>query len=118
MKGEKLLVADDQAVCRQGISMIIESWGDKDGHKIIGEASSKEEVETLLKGGLRPSVAFVDGKFPNYGDGEEAAGIIRKLSPKTFIISLSSELQKWGDENWIKNFTGKEFVESLTNLQH
>lgn len=118
MKNERLLIADDQAVCREGLSMIIETFGEKDGHKIIGEASSIEEVEALLKEGLKPSVAFVDGKFLERGDGEKVAAIIRKLSPETFIISLSSELQEWGNENWIKNFGNKEFVEALTKLQH
>jgi CheY-like chemotaxis protein len=118
MKGERILVADDRANAREALSTVINIFGSKDGHKIVGEACSKEEVEALLNGGLKPSVAFVDGNFPEPGDGQEAAGIIRKLSPETFIISLSSEPQKWGDENWVKNFTGEEFVEALTELQH
>lgn len=118
MKNERILIADDNADIKKILSDVVEAFGDEDGHKVVGEASSKEEVEVILKGGLRPSIALIDGKFPNYGDGEQAAAIIRKLSPETFIISLSSDLQKWGDENWVKNYGAKELVEALTKLQH
>ncbi len=118
MKGERILVADDQETYRESLCMVIKLFGEEDGHQIVGEAASKEEVEALLKGGLRPSIALVDGKFPEYGDGERAASVIRKLSPETFIISLSSDLQTWGDKNMVKNFAGKDLVEFLTNLQH
>lgn len=118
MKNERILIADDNERVRQMICMIINRFGENDGHKIVGEAASKEEVEALLKKGLKPSVALVDGKFPDYGDGEKAAAIIRKLSPETFIVSLSSDLQNWGDENWVKNYGATELVEALTKLQH
>jgi CheY-like chemotaxis protein len=118
VENERILVADDDKTYRRSLSMVIKVFGEEDSHKVVGEASSKEEVEAILKGGLRPSIALVDGKFPSYGDGEEAAAIIRKLSPETFIISLSSDLQTWGDENLVKNLSAKELVELITKLQH
>jgi DNA-binding NarL/FixJ family response regulator len=118
MKNERILIADDNTNIRNSLTDVIEFFGEEDGHKIVGEAASKEEVEALLNGGLRPTVAFVDGNFPNTGDGEKAAEMIRKISPKTFIISFSLDRQKWGDQSWDKNMSGKDIVEKLTKLEH
>ncbi len=118
MRNERVLIADDYANIRELLAETIEIFGEKDGHKVVATASSVEEVEELLKGGLRPSVALVDGNFPDEGDGEEAAKIIRKISPETTVISFSSEVQTWGDENWSKHLTGRQLAEALTKLQH
>lgn len=118
MKNERILVADDQSVVRQGIEGIIEVFGGEDGHQIVGQAESVEEVEELLKGGLRPTTVLVDGNFPNRGDGEKAAKIIQELSPETTIIAFSSDPQNYGHDQWNKHMSGKELVKALTNLKH
>ncbi len=118
MKNERILIADDQSVVRQGVERVIETFGEEDGHRIVGSAESVSEVESLLKGGLRPTVALVDGKFPNRGDGEKAAEIIRRLSPSTVIVAFSSDPQSYGDTQWNKHQSSQDLIDSLTNLQH
>lgn len=118
MKNERILIADDNENIRKSLTEVIEFFGVKDGHKKVGEAASKEEVEALLNGGLRPTIAFVDGNFPEPGDGKKAAEIIRKISPKTFVISLAFDKQKWGDKNFEKSVSPKDLMEALTNLEH
>ena len=120
MKNERILLADDMEITMESLSEMIEIFGEKDGHAVIGKAQSIDEVKTLLEGGLRPTVALVDHRFPHEGDGQKAAEIIRKLSPKTLIISYSSTLGlKWGDRNWNKVFMDtQQLINALTNLQH
>jgi len=83
------------------------------------QASSVAGVEKLMRGGLKPTVAIIDHKMPIAGDGEKAANIVRKMSPSTVIVSLSgTENVTWGDHNLLKDLSGPEFIDFLTNLQH
>lgn len=118
MKKERVLVVDDQGIVQQGIKNILETFGKEDGHKIVGQALSVSEVEELLNGGLRPTMALVDSNFPNRGDGKMAAEIIRRLSPETKIIAFSTDPQDYGDEQWNKHMSGHELATMLTKLQH
>jgi DNA-binding NarL/FixJ family response regulator len=118
MKNERILIADDQEIVMNALFDVISLFGEEDGHAVVGQASSVSEVEGLLKKGLKPTVALVDGNFPNYGDGDKAANIIRRLSPETKIIAFSSSPQKYGDEQWNKHSSAKELVQNLTNLKH
>lgn len=119
MKNERLLIADDKYITLITLSRGIEYFGKEDGHIVVGKASSVDEVRSLIEGGLRPTVAIVDHRFPYIGAGEEASEIIRKLSPETKIVSFSSDSElKWGDENWNKEMDPKQLVDALTNLQH
>ena len=57
--------------------------------------------------------------MPNEIDGKMAANIIRKYSPGTIIISLSSALDvTFGDYNFKKLIRGKDLFEFITNLEH
>ena len=118
MKNERVLIADDQAVVRNGVIQVIETFGEDMGHQVVGEAASVSEVEQLMKSGLRPTVALVDGKFPSHGDGARAAAIIEKFSPKTVIIAFSTDDQTYGREQWNKHSSSQELVDNLTNLKH
>jgi len=119
MKKELLLVADDSPISLESITRGIALFGKGDGHQVIGAAHSVEEVETLVKGGLRPTVALVDHKFPTAVDGERAAEIIKQHSPQTIIISFSTDSGlSWGDHNWTKLMGNQELVDALTKLQH
>jgi DNA-binding NarL/FixJ family response regulator len=119
MKNERILHADDQAIAHEGFKAIIESFGSKDGQKIVGSAFSVEEVEKLMAEGLRPTAAFIDNSLPKRGDGERAAAIVRKFSPETVIVSLSSDDQvKWGDYNIPKLFSSSDLAEFILNLKH
>jgi len=119
MKNERVLHADDSLMIRESMEETFESYGAEDGHKLVGSAFSVKEVERLLKAGLKPTVAIIDHRFPNEGDGERAAGIIRELSPETIIVSLSTdEGLTWGDYNLLKNYKSDKFVKFLTDLKH
>jgi DNA-binding NarL/FixJ family response regulator len=119
MKNERILHVDDKLYVREGIRHVIESWADEEGHQIIGSAASATEVEKLFEQGIKPTVALVDNRCPNEGDGELIAGIIKKFSPETVVVSLSSsENVTWGNYNLQKSIGGSELVNFLTNLQH
>jgi DNA-binding NarL/FixJ family response regulator len=116
---ERILLADDMLIVLETAFEMIQLFGEKDGHVIVGKAQSVEEVKKLLEEGLRPTVALVDNSFPLKGDGQRAAEIIRKISPETKVISFSMDTGlTWGDENWYKGMGSKEVVQALTNLQH
>lgn len=119
MKNERILHADDQQIIREGIKRMIEAYGNEDGHQLVGSVASINEVESLLEGGLRPTVALVDNKFPHAGDGERAAEIIKKVSSETIVVSLSTDSGvTWGDYNITKDFDSEQIMKFLTNLPH
>lgn len=119
MKNERIFLVDNMEMALDGFAKGIELFGDEDGHKVIGKASSVKEVETLMKTGIKPTVALVDHRFPMIGDGQRAAEIIKQHSPETFIISFSSDTGlTWGQENWYKAIRLADLVKALTDLQH
>lgn len=103
---KEVLLADDNKTLLDTFVEAV-SFG---GHRVVGRALSVEEVEDLMeRQGLRPNVALVDNRFPKEGDGQRAAGIIRNLSPRTTIVSFSTdEGLSWGDENWSKGYLSLE----------
>lgn len=118
MRGEKILHGDDQAISRDGFKRVIERYGSDDGQELIGSASSVEEIEELLKQGLRPTVAVLDNKFPHDGDGERAAGLVRKYSPETIVVSLCTDDVGWADYHISKEWSPSEVTRFLLNLKH
>jgi DNA-binding NarL/FixJ family response regulator len=115
---ERILHADDTLIAREGFARLIETM-EEDGHEIVGSAASIEEVDKLLETGLKPTVAFVDNSFPQRGDGEKAAKLIREKSPKTMIVSLSGEEGlTWGDYNLLKIMTRDQLASFLLDLKH
>ena len=99
---KRILLADDLFVTRHAIKETIETFGEKSGHEVVGEAASIEEVSKFLVSGVKLTVAILDANRPNKGDGERAAALIRQYSPQTKIVSFSTDRQTWGDENWVK----------------
>ena len=119
MKNERILHVDDMLIIREAVKHVIESWFDEEGHQIIGSAASVEEVEELFEQGIKPTVALVDDRCPNKGDGELVAGIIKKFSPETIIVSFSTNPSiVWGNYHLQKDIGNDELVKFLTNLQH
>jgi DNA-binding NarL/FixJ family response regulator len=81
----RVLVADDNAVIRSGISSLLES---ADGIEVVGEASTgKEAIE--LAGRLRPDVVLCDVRMPVM-DGVEAAGRLAKIA-KVLMLTYAEE---------------------------
>jgi DNA-binding NarL/FixJ family response regulator len=81
----RVLVADDNAVIRSGISSLLET---ADGIEVVGEASTgKEAIERAEH--LRPDVVLCDVRMPVM-DGVEAAGRLAKVA-KVLMLTYAEE---------------------------
>lgn len=84
----RVLVADDSFVMRNNLKKIFE----KNGFKIVGEASNGREV-CLAYDRLLPDLVTMDINMPVM-DGISALKKIRKKHPQARIIMISAEGQK------------------------
>lgn len=82
----KILILDDEYVMRQGIKHMME-W-EKEGFKIVGEASNGEEGLILVEK-LRPDIILADIVMPIV-DGIAFTSAIKQRYPKIRVIILSS----------------------------
>jgi len=80
----RVMLADDHAVVRDGLRMVLEAQSDIE---VVGEASNGREAIRLAKR-LRPDIAMLDVAMPEL-NGIEAAEQIHALSPSTRIVILS-----------------------------
>lgn len=92
MKYIKILLADDHAILRDGLKIVLQT--DK-SFKILGEAGDGEEVIDLVKK-LQPDIVILDINMPKL-NGIEAARAIRKFDKKVRILILTMHEQ----ENYI-----------------
>jgi DNA-binding NarL/FixJ family response regulator len=92
MKLVKILLADDHAILRDGLKIVLQT--DK-SIKILGEAGDGEEVIALVKK-LQPDIVILDINMPKM-NGIEAARAIRKFDKKVRILMLTMYEQ----ENYI-----------------
>jgi two-component system NarL family response regulator len=91
MEPLKTLIVDDHALFRQGLISLMKTRPDL--VNVIGEASSGKEA-ILMAGKLHPDLILLDIYMPG-GNGLQAASAIRKCSPETAIVILtSSELDE------------------------
>jgi len=80
----RILIADDHAVVREGLRMILEATGDM---TVVGEAlDGREAIEEAAT--LRPDVIIMDISMPEM-NGIEATRIICERLPMVKIIILS-----------------------------
>ena len=80
----RLFLADDHAVVRDGLQLLLESQGDL---TVVGlAANGREAVKHIQR--LRPDVALLDIAMPEL-NGIEAAQQIGELCPETRVIILS-----------------------------
>lgn len=87
----QVLLADDHGIVRKGIRSILEA----EQINVVAEASNGREAVRLCEQ-LTPDVAVLDIGMPQL-NGIDAAGLIRKASPKTQILILSMHT----DESYI-----------------
>jgi DNA-binding NarL/FixJ family response regulator len=80
----QIILADDHAVMRRGLRLVLEQQGD---FKVLGEASDGREAVSLAES-LRPDVAVLDITMPNL-NGIEAARQISARQPAVAIVVLS-----------------------------
>lgn len=74
------------------------------------------DVYKLIESDDEIKVAILDAEFPNKGDGKEAAAVLREKFPGIKIISLSADLQDWGDLNLTKLMIPNEIKQAVRNF--
>ncbi|MFD0960368.1 response regulator transcription factor [Paenibacillus chungangensis] len=81
----KLLICDDHAVVRSGLTMLLDG---KHGIQVVGEASEGDEAIALTKE-LSPDVVLMDLSMPHGKDGMTATSELKRLSPDTAVLILT-----------------------------
>jgi DNA-binding NarL/FixJ family response regulator len=81
----RILTADDHAIIRAGIAMLISKEPDME---LVGEASTGREVVERYRA-LRPDITLMDLQMPD-GDGIEAIKSIRRENDSARIIVLTT----------------------------
>jgi DNA-binding NarL/FixJ family response regulator len=84
MASIKVLLADDHALMRHGLRLIIDSQEDME---VVGEASNGFEALELAEE-LRPDIILMDIAMPRCG-GLKATGLIKRRLPEVKIIVLT-----------------------------
>jgi len=79
-----LILADDHAVVRSGLRMLLEAQPDID---ILAEAESGYEAVQQVES-LRPNVVLMDIQMPGLS-GIEATKEIRRIAPDTAVLALT-----------------------------
>ncbi len=87
----KVVLADDHALFRNGLKMLLDS---SDNMEVVAEASNGKELLTILEERI-VDIVLLDISMPEM-DGIEAAGIISRNYPDVQIITLSM----FGEEDY------------------
>ena len=85
MKKIRILVADDHAIVRTGLSSLL---GTQKDFAVVGEADDGEAVVAMSRA-LNPDVIIMDYRMPKL-DGATAAGKILAAQPDVKILMLTS----------------------------
>jgi DNA-binding NarL/FixJ family response regulator len=88
--GVRIVVADDNALIREGIaSLLVEA-----GHDVVGRAADADDLLLKVRS-YAPDVAIVDVRMPprNMDDGLLAAADIRRSYPSVGVLVLSQHLE-------------------------
>src|SRR3954454_8389185 len=82
-----LVLADDHAVVRSGLRLVLERAGDLD---VVSEAGDAESaVRTVL--GHKPAVLVLDLNMPGTLTSLEAIGRVAEVSPRTRVVVLTMQ---------------------------
>jgi DNA-binding NarL/FixJ family response regulator len=81
----RVLIADDQRVVREGLTMVLGLLHDVD---VVGVASDGIEA-VALAGDLHPDVVLMDLRMPRC-DGVEATRLLREREPATKVVVLTT----------------------------
>ena len=79
----RVLLADDQALFRDGVASLIAAWG----HDVVGQASSGEEAVDLADR-VRPELVLMDVRMPGMS-GLAATQKIKAAHPEVAIVMLT-----------------------------
>lgn len=80
----RLILADDHAVVRSGLRMLLEAQTDME---IVGEAETGQQAVDKVRA-LRPDVILMDIQMPDM-NGIDATKQIKKLTPNTAVLALT-----------------------------
>ena len=95
MKTINVLIADDHAILRAGLKMLINSAG---GITVAGEAGTGREAVEIYKK-ISPDIIILDVTLPELS-GLEAAREIKKVDPKAKILILTMH----DNANYVREF--------------
>jgi DNA-binding NarL/FixJ family response regulator len=85
----RVVVADDQALVRAGLKMVLEAEPDIE---VVGEAADGSEGVAMARR-LEPDVILMDLLMPNM-DGITAIGRIKAERPETEIVTMTSFIEE------------------------
>src|SRR5687768_12666132 len=89
----RVLVADDQAIVRTGLAMILDA---QPGIEVVGEAVDGREAVTLARE-LRPDVCLFDVRMPEL-DGIEATRLLAgpdAMDPMAIVVITTFDLDEY-----------------------
>jgi DNA-binding NarL/FixJ family response regulator len=86
----RIVVADDDALLREGISSLLQEAG----HEVVGRAGDADDLKLKVRS-YAPDIAIVDVRMPpgNADDGLVAAAEIRRSHPSVAVLVLSQHLE-------------------------
>ncbi len=122
MKKIRVLIVDDHALIRDGLKALLRSVNEI---QITGEASNGLEAIEKVKS-ARPDVVLMDIRMPKM-NGLEALKEIKKISGKTKVILLSTEVSEEyineainnGAQGYLpKNIKKTRLVEAILRVYH
>jgi DNA-binding NarL/FixJ family response regulator len=89
-KGLRVVVADDDALLREGIASLLEDAG----HQVVGRAGDADDLLLKVRS-YHPDIAVVDVRMPPRlaDDGLVAAAEIRRTHPSVGVLVLSQHLE-------------------------
>ena len=90
MAGERVVLADDDVLLREGIASLLAGAG----YEVVGQAGDARALRDLVRDGA-PDVAVIDIRMPptHTTEGLEAARAIRAEFPQVGILLLSAHVE-------------------------
>ena len=118
---QKVLIAEDHAILREGLRALLSSSPDLE---IIGEAGDGQQAINLARQ-LQPDIVLMDITMPNM-NGTEAIRLIKRHSPDISIIALTvhkseeyvrATLDAGANGYVLKDDTHNDLLNAISNVQ-